>query len=255
MALIQTNPKRRKYGVAALAGVLGGIVSAIVKFGWEVPLPPRTPERNATNPPQQLLQQLGVPENITHLTYTFNGNSDRPYVSFIVHFAFSIAFAIIYCVLAERFPQIKLWQGAAFGIVVYVAFHVILMPLMGTVPAPWNQPFAEHFSEFFGHIIWLWVIEVFRRDLRNRITRTRRRVPTQRAPTDNTNADKHTGGILEPHGSKFSTISYPLKPARLTAAIGEITRRACTPGAPRPRSQNAGMTEPSDQVCSMYCLT
>ena len=54
MALIQTNPKRRKYGVAALAGVLGGIVSAIVKFGWEVPLPPRTPVRNATNPPQQL---------------------------------------------------------------------------------------------------------------------------------------------------------------------------------------------------------
>ena len=39
MALIQTNPKRRRYGVAALAGVLGGIVSAIVKFGWEVPLP------------------------------------------------------------------------------------------------------------------------------------------------------------------------------------------------------------------------
>ena len=65
MALIQTNPKRRRYGVAALAGVLGGIVSAIVKFGWEVPLPPRTPVRNATNPPQQLLQQLGVPESVT----------------------------------------------------------------------------------------------------------------------------------------------------------------------------------------------
>ena len=147
MALIQTNPKRRRYGVAAIAGVLGGIVSAIVKFGWEVPLPPRTPERNATNPPQGL-----------------------PWVSFIVHFAFSIGFAVLYCVLAERFPQIKLWQGAAFGIFVYVAFHVVLMPLMGTVPAPWNQPFAEHFSEFFGHIIWLWAIEVFRRDMRNRIT-------------------------------------------------------------------------------------
>ena len=52
MALIQTNPKRRRYGVAALAGVLGGIVSAIVKFGWEVPLTPRTPESNATNPPE-----------------------------------------------------------------------------------------------------------------------------------------------------------------------------------------------------------
>ena len=124
----------------------------------------------ATNPPQELLQQLGVPESVTHLSYTFNGNEGLPWISFIVHFSFSIAFAIIYCVLAERFPQIKLWQGAAFGIFVYVAFHVVLMPLMGTVPAPWNQPFAEHFSEFFGHIIWLWVIEVFRRDMRNRIT-------------------------------------------------------------------------------------
>ena len=170
MALIQTNPKRRKYGVAALAGVLGGIVSAIAKFGWEVPLPPRTPVRNATNPPQQLLQQLGVPESVTHLSYTYNGNEGLPWISFIVHFAFAIGFAVIYCVLAERFPQIKLWQGAAFGIVVYVGFHVILMPLMGTVPAPWDQPFAEHFSELFGHIIWLWVIEIFRRDLRNRIT-------------------------------------------------------------------------------------
>ena len=169
MALIQTNPKRRRYGVAALAGVLGGIVSAIVKFGWEVPLPPRTPVRNATNPPQQLLQQLGVSPETSHTTVGFNGN-ELPIYSFAVHFAFSIGFAVIYCVLAERFPQIKLWQGAAFGIVVYVGFHVILMPLMGTVPAPWNQPFAEHFSEFFGHIIWLWVIEVFRRDLRNRIT-------------------------------------------------------------------------------------
>ena len=67
-------------------------------------------------------------------------------------------------------PLPRAIQGAAFGIVVYVAFHVVLMPLMGTVPAPWDQPFAEHFSEFFGHIIWLWVIEVFRRDMRNRIT-------------------------------------------------------------------------------------
>ena len=141
-----------------------------MKFGWEVPLPPRTPERNATNPPQELLQQLGISESVTHLSYTYNGNEGLPWVSFIVHFAFSIGFAILYCVLAERFPQIKLWQGAAFGIFVYVAFHVVLMPLMGTVPPPWNQPFAEHFSEFFGHIIWLWTIEVFRRDMRNRIT-------------------------------------------------------------------------------------
>lgn len=104
------------------------------------------------------------------MTYSYLGN-ERPIMSFVVHFGFAIFFGLLYCVVAEYWPQIKLWQGAAFGIVVYVAFHVFLMPAMGIVPAPWNQPFGEHFSEFFGHIVWLWSIEIVRRDLRNRITK------------------------------------------------------------------------------------
>lgn len=107
MALIQISPKRRRYGVTALTGVLGGIVSVVVKFSWEVLLPLRTPERNATNPPQKLPRQLGLPESVTHLSYTYNGNEGLLWVSFIVHFALSIGFAVLYCVLAERFPQIK----------------------------------------------------------------------------------------------------------------------------------------------------
>ena len=40
-------------------------------------------------------------------------------------------------------------------------------------PFPWvagGQTWAEHFSEALGHVIWLWSIELVRRDLRNRIT-------------------------------------------------------------------------------------
>ncbi|WP_124054301.1 YagU family protein [Arcanobacterium ihumii] len=170
MKIKQTAVERRNYGVAVLVGIIGGIVSAIIKFGWEVPLPPRTPERNATNPPQAFLEQLGFSDTTTHLSYTFNGNEGLPWISFLIHFGFAIFFAVLYCILAERFPQIKLWQGVAFGIFIWVAFHVVLMPLMGTVPAPWDQPWQEHFSEIPGHAIWLWVIEIFRRDLRNRIT-------------------------------------------------------------------------------------
>lgn len=44
------------------------------------------------------------------------------------------------------------------------------MPALGTVPAPWDQPWQEHVSEFFGHIIWMWSIEIVRRDLGNRFT-------------------------------------------------------------------------------------
>ncbi|MBE6483178.1 MAG: DUF1440 domain-containing protein [Actinomycetaceae bacterium] len=165
-----TEPARRNFRVAFLVGLIAGVFSAIVKFGWEVPFPPRTPERNATNPPQQILEQLGFSSDFTHTTIGFNGN-ELPIISFIIHFGFSIFFALLYCLVAEKYPQIKLWQGAAFGLFLWIFFHVVLMPAIGTVPAPWDQPFEEHLSEALGHMVWMWSIEIVRRDLRNRITR------------------------------------------------------------------------------------
>ncbi len=164
-----TDPSRRRVPVAVLVGLIGGAFSAIVKFGWEIPFPPRSPARDATNPPQALLELFGMSPETSHLTYSYLGNQ-RPILSFAVHFGFAIAFGIVYCVVAEYWPRITLWQGAAFGVVVWFAFHVVVMPAMGVVPPPWDQPFGEHFSEFFGHIVWLWSIEIVRRDLRNRIT-------------------------------------------------------------------------------------
>ncbi len=49
---------KRQMGIFIYARNYGGLLSGIVKLGWEVMFPPRTPERNATNPPQELLQQL-----------------------------------------------------------------------------------------------------------------------------------------------------------------------------------------------------
>ena len=39
----QTPPNRRRYGLAAFIGLIAGVVSAFVKWGAEVPLPPRSP--------------------------------------------------------------------------------------------------------------------------------------------------------------------------------------------------------------------
>lgn len=44
--------RQRQWGMLLFTGIIGGILSGIVKLGWEVMFPPRTPERNATNPPQ-----------------------------------------------------------------------------------------------------------------------------------------------------------------------------------------------------------
>jgi putative membrane protein len=166
---MQLDTTKKKILVAILVGVISGIICAIVKFGWEIPFPPRTALRDLTNPPQEILQQLGFSFEFTHMSYSYNG-IPRPIISFIMHFGFTITFGVLYCVIAEFYPKIKLWQGCVYGFAIWVIFHVVLLPLFGTVPAPWDQPMAEHMSEIFGHIFCFWVLELARRDLRNRIT-------------------------------------------------------------------------------------
>jgi putative membrane protein len=164
---LDTNKKKILFAI--FLGIIVGIICAIVKFGWEIPFPPRTPARDLTNPPQEILQQLGFSYAFTHITYLYNGNA-RPIISFIMHFGFTITFGVLYCIIAEYWPKIKLWQGCVYGFVIWVVFHVVLLPLFGTVPSPLNQPLAEHLSELFGHVFCFWVMELARRDLRNRMT-------------------------------------------------------------------------------------
>lgn len=45
-----------------------------------------------------------------------------------------------------------------------------MLPVLNLSPVPWNLPFDELFSELVGTLLWMWTIEIFRRDLRNRLT-------------------------------------------------------------------------------------
>lgn len=83
---------------------------------------------------------------------------------------FSLVFAIGYCIMAERFPKIKFWQGIGAGIIANICVHYITFPALGLTPPVAEWPLYEHISELVGHIFWFWTIEVIRRDLRNRIT-------------------------------------------------------------------------------------
>ena len=62
----QKNQSRFKL---LIAGIIAGLLSGVVKLGWEVMFPPRTPSRDATNPPQQLLQLLGQILPISHTIF------------------------------------------------------------------------------------------------------------------------------------------------------------------------------------------
>lgn len=166
---VQTDPARRRYGVATLVGFAAGIMSAFVKWGAEVPLPPRTISdgRAEFNPPYLFLRDyLGI--DPTSTVYTFSEHIINPVM--VTHILFSLAFAIGYCIVAERFPKVKMWQGVMAGIICTIAVHGISFPLLGLTPPLSQLPADEYISEIFGHIVWFWAIELIRRDLRNRIT-------------------------------------------------------------------------------------
>lgn len=54
-----TDPVRRRLGTAAFVGVIAGIFGGIVKFGWEVPFPPRTPNAMQQTRPKRFWRCLG----------------------------------------------------------------------------------------------------------------------------------------------------------------------------------------------------
>lgn len=139
-------------------GFIAGMISGMVKIGWEAMFPPRTLARNAINPPQHMAEQLGISPDLIHSFVYYSQDQKVFWFTLVLHFSFAIAFSILFVFISQYWSKIGLWQGAAYGIFLWIAWHVILMPAFGTVPAPWNQPFDEHFSEFFGHIVWAWSI-------------------------------------------------------------------------------------------------
>ncbi|EIJ69018.1 YagU family protein [Pasteurella bettyae] len=193
----QTPANRRRYGLAVFIGIIGGIISAFVKWGAEHPFPPRSPidlfsaacpqpvldalnsgsivmdqalqqcSRAFLNPPHVFLRDyMGIDPTeavFTFADYAFNWIG-------VTHIIFSIVFAVGYGLVAEVFPKIKFWQGIGAGLIACVVVHYIVFPAMGLAPAVAEWPWYEHVSEILGHIFWFWTIEVIRRDLRNRIT-------------------------------------------------------------------------------------
>ena len=167
---------KERFGLAALIGLIAGVVSAFVKWGAEFPLPPRSPmdmfnaacgpesairaadaidcSRNFLNPPYVFLRDyMGIADPNAAI-YEFAGHAFN-YVMF-THIIFSIVFAVGYCIVAEKFPKITMWQGVLAGILANIAVHVISLPILGLTPPLWTLSWYEHVSEFVGHMIWFW---------------------------------------------------------------------------------------------------
>ena len=106
-------------------GIIAGMISGMVKIGWEKILPPRTLARDVVNPPQHMLQQMGASYKFTHTYVIYNTDQKVFWVALILHFSFSIFFAwlLIYMVQFKKTAWAGLWEGALYGIIIWVAWH------------------------------------------------------------------------------------------------------------------------------------
>ncbi len=66
----------------------------------------------------------------------------------VTHIIFSIVFAVGYCVVAEVFPKIKLWQGLLAGALAQLFVHMISFPLMGLTPPLFDSRGMRMFLKF-----------------------------------------------------------------------------------------------------------
>ena len=134
-----------------ITSIVGGLLSGAVKIGWEAIVPPRTPEREKETPPMTLLNQVGLPDSIKKATYYYNGN-DIPITVMGIHYGFSVANALAYGLLAERFPRITALKGSLFGVAIHIAFHEYLLPKLKLTPQVKDLPYEERLSELFGRL-------------------------------------------------------------------------------------------------------
>jgi putative membrane protein len=148
----------RKYpGAAILAGAIGGLFGAWFKLGWEVTWPPRAIGR--------------IPEPMV-LVSIFTHVPTPVWISYVIHFSFSILAGMAYGALVEYVPIVALGTGVVFGLAIWVGAHEIVMPVIGLTPSTWDLPPNEQASEFFGHALWGLVIGVFFSFYRARFVKT-----------------------------------------------------------------------------------
>ena len=137
------------------AGIAAGLISGLVKMGWENVFPPRTEERDAQNPPYKTMKMLGLPDSLIHQSYTYSGHK-LEWPGFIIHYGFSVSGAIVYELLRRKYPAITKGHGTLYGLGVWSVFHLGVMPALKVVPSAKDQPTEEHLSELVGQMVWMW---------------------------------------------------------------------------------------------------
>ncbi|ENX4473608.1 YagU family protein [Enterobacter roggenkampii] len=159
---------KQNAGILVWATLIGGAISSLVKSGTEANIPPRV--AGEMSPPalniDAWLGSFGI--NSHSLDYIYQGVT-IPGAVMLYHWLFSFGFAFLYVLVAAFTPGIRRWYGAAYGIIITLVMHGLLIPalgfrepvyLHGNTGWLWNLNGYELWSEIIGHICWSVSIEI-----------------------------------------------------------------------------------------------
>ncbi|UQY80458.1 integral membrane protein [Candidatus Hepatincola sp. Av] len=148
--------------------IIGGLISALVKWGGEVIMPARI-AGEISPPGAHINAWLGWTGFNQHsLDYVYQGSTILGAVS-IYHVLFSVVFTFLYVFVSAYCPKIRALYGAVYGLIVTVFAHGLMIPIFGLrypvynpgkVGWLWNLNGYELWSEIIGHILWGISIEI-----------------------------------------------------------------------------------------------
>ena len=156
--------------ISLFIGVIVGSIGSVVRIGWEVlfPLSLQMPlDSNA----EYILQLLCIDLNLLSLKYVFSDGYEWSVVYLVWQFLFSIFFSLFYILFAEFWQKLKFAHGIFYGIMLWLCVYVLFLHLCGFVKI--DSMFSYYVCSFIESLLWIWIIELTRRDLRNRITHER----------------------------------------------------------------------------------
>ena len=158
--------------VSLLIGIIVGGIGAIVRIGFEI-LYPLHLQMPLDGQAKIIFQTLHISPELLQLHYVFASGYEWHVLYMVWQFGFSILFSICYVMFAEFWLKLKFAHGIFYGIGLWFFVYVLFLPLCGFVLVNADSIIFYGILSFIESLLWVWIIELTRRDLRNRITQER----------------------------------------------------------------------------------
>ncbi|MDF7637572.1 DUF1440 domain-containing protein [Leuconostocaceae bacterium ESL0958] len=123
-------------------GFLAGLLAGLTKTGWSV-----TVGQSTTGVKERLLKELGV-------TVQPDRSDWQRFLPVLLHYLFSIFFALFFIFWANFDGQITRGQGSLYGLLVFLCFEWVLYPLLRIQRPFWRRPILEQGLSLAGYLLW-----------------------------------------------------------------------------------------------------